>query len=159
MVYEVYASSQAFHQINIKQEIANAKELSVANDPILFSIQERIKQEKTNLDQINSNISKRQSELSLLSPDNPEYKAAFNRVSANLGDRTISQEKLDKLGKDETERLSKLEDKTNKQSSVSNLVSNDYLVELIVTLIPSIMMVCFTPVFASIALFGIMGRK
>ncbi len=159
MVYEVYASSQAFHQTNVKQEIVLQKELSVDRDQVLQSIEDNIKLENTNLDQINSNLSKRQSELTVLQTAAPvdlkAVKVAENRVSANLSDRTISQDKLNKLASDKTNRLVELENKTNKQSSVVNLVKDNDFIQLLISLIPSIIMVIFTPIFVSIALFGI----
>lgn len=155
MMYEVYASSQVFHQTNIKQEISIQKEYVSIDDPILQSIQENINSENANMTRIVSNLSKRRAELSLLSPENPARAAAERRVSANLADQTKSQDNLNKLGNQKTERLLLLEEKNGKQSSVVNLVQNNDFVELIISLIPSIIMVIFTPIFFSIALFGV----
>ncbi len=155
MMYEVYASSQAFHQTNIKQEISVQKEFSTLEDSILQSIQEQINSENANMTRITSNLSKRQAELALLSPENPLYSSAARKVSTNLSDQSDSQDNLNKLGNKKTERLQSLENKNGKKSSVVNLVQNNDFIELVITLIPSMMMVLFTPVFFSIALFGV----
>lgn len=158
MMYEVYASSQVFHQTNIKQEISSQKEYSDTKDLILFSIQEQINSENENMVRIVSNISKRRQELSLLSPEDPGRQVAASRVSANLTDQSKSQDNLNRLGNQKTERLKFLEDKNSKQSSVVNLVQNNDFVEIIITIIPSMIMVIFTPIFFSISLFGV-NRK
>jgi len=158
MMYEVYASSQVFHQTNIKQEISIQNVFTNNGDSILQSIQENINSENANMARIVSNLSKRRAELAPLSPQDLGYPAAAGRVSANLADQSKSQDNLNRLGNQKTERLKELESKSNKQSSVTNLVQNNDFVELIITLIPSIIMVVFTPVFFSIALFGV-GKK
>lgn len=155
MIYEVYASSQAFHQTNIKQEISFSESRPTTNDPILFSIQEKIDSQKKSVAAVAENLALRKLQMSQLDPLSLEYRTASGRVGRNQADLEAAQTKLSGFEIEKTDRLNSLEKKNDKSSNVLVLTGNKDSLELWIVLIPSIMMVAFTSVFFGIALFGI----
>ncbi len=166
MSYEVYASFSNFHQLNVKQEITLSQPGQVVDDPLLKSLQDKIDSDKTALASTMAQLTMRQSELSTLGVDaSPADKAlASSRVSANKAQAEKEQATLQSDQDKKTQRLDVLNKMSDSNSSAITLVSGDdqsskNSIELWINLIPSIMMVIFTPVFCGLALFGIHVRR
>ena len=161
MTYETWASISNFHEINVKQELKATESKPSTGDAIVQSLEENIKSVLDSQERSKSLLAKRQAELNALPKSDPGLALAEARVQANLADLDSEASRLSSLQGRKTARLSKLDSKQDSASAL-NIVSDDQTnkngFELFIIVVPSLMMVLFTPIFFGIAMFGI-GRK
>jgi len=167
MSYEVYASITAFHETNIKQEIKNQNQSPIAQDFQILAIQSKIDSENKTKARIEALLAQRVEELDKIIRDNGDSKAvqtATGRVATNRADLEASESRLRQYNDDLLARSKTLESESKSNASSLSMISNNNqdtknLLELLITTIPSAMMVFFTPVFFGFALFGINVRR
>jgi len=164
MSYEVYASIASFHQINIKQELSVTEAKPATDDPIIATLDTNIKLENEAMIRTQLLLDQRLAEWKALPPGDPGKATAEARVRANRADLEGQTKRIQEWNADRTARLATLEKKTESNSSALGMVSsgnqdvkNEF--ELLITGIPSAMMVIFTPIFFGLSLFGIHVRR
>ena len=162
MTYETWASVASFHQMNVKQELSAKEARPTTDDPIVRSLEENIKSSLEDRVRTEELLAQRRLELSLLPTVAPGRARAEARVQANLADLDREASQIQSLQDKKTARLLYLEGKQDSASSALNIVSQDQSYkngfELFIIIVPSLMMVLFTPIFFGISMFGV-GRK